>query len=78
MWRGLLPFGLTVGDIGETGWYDEADVVVADSALVEVSGDLLSDMAGGGRTKPFCGSLDGRLCWPTISVDGAGVGGRSS
>lgn len=48
-----------------------------DSALVELAGDFLSGMAGGGRTKPVWGSLDGRLCWPVMSVDAAGVGGNS-
>jgi hypothetical protein len=52
-------------------------VDVVDSALVESAGDFRSDIAGGGRTKPVWGSFDGRRCWPMMSVEAAGVGGRS-
>lgn len=62
------------GDLGEGGWYEEAD-----EAFVDALDGLESDpaTAGGGSSKDICNGGNCPPSFPLISVDDAGVGGSS-
>jgi hypothetical protein len=61
------------GDLGEVGWYDDADEDFADDALDGC--ESIPGTAGGGSSKDICKEETCDPSRPLISVDEAGVGG---
>lgn len=74
--RRILTISLAgrAGEIGEVGWYDEAEEDFCD-ALEET--DSAPDIAGGGSSKDICRLEKWEPSLPLISVDDPGVGGGS-